>query len=103
MYDHLERLPDWLKTKKLLSRPPAEALEKVISIGAGSEWAGTVTEDGRLWIWYHTGFIDLGEWEKFKGEFSLLRKTAFDLTDAVPKDGRLLRLNQSTGKHSALF
>ncbi len=96
-YDHEGKIPDWGSPDKLFSRPPEAALEKVVSIGTGVGWAGTVTEDGKLWLWDHGGMIDLGEWEEFQGEFSALRTSPYAGTDIVLSDGRILLLDYSEG------
>ena len=99
-YDHPERLPEWVISTNAWPRPPADATKNVISIGGGISFAGTVTADGKLWLWDHNGVIDLGEWERLQGRFVSLRKSSHHGTDVVLEDGRILQVNKLTDKIS---
>ncbi|MDF1738380.1 MAG: bifunctional serine/threonine-protein kinase/formylglycine-generating enzyme family protein [Verrucomicrobiales bacterium] len=101
-YDHPERLPEWANPETAWPRPPAEAAENVISIGGGITHAGTVTADGKLWLWDHEGLIDLGEFEKLQGDFVSLGKSTHHGTDALLNDGRILQINRKTGRFSLI-
>ncbi|MEC5129201.1 bifunctional serine/threonine-protein kinase/formylglycine-generating enzyme family protein [Verrucomicrobiales bacterium BCK34] len=101
-YDHPERLPEWANPESAWPRPPAEAAENVISIGGGVTFAGTVTADGKLWLWDHEGMTDLGEFKKLQGDFVSLGKSTHHGTDALLNDGRILQINRKTGRFSLL-
>jgi hypothetical protein len=71
--------------------PPEQALQKVVSIGMGLSWDGTVTADGQFWIWGRDGLLDEDCLPDYQGNFVRLFALDSDQIEAQLKDGRILR------------
>lgn len=90
-YDSHETIPQWIRIRGEWKRHPKEALQNVVSIGMGLSWDGTVTGDGRIWIWGKNGLLSEDCLPDYQGNFSRLFALESDQIEAQLKDGRIVR------------
>ncbi len=100
-YSNPGQLPEWLQYEKSWPLPPKAALKDVRCIGGGNTWAGTITNDGRLWIWGYEGLIDLGQQESLQGQFLQIHSTSAEIVEVTTQNGQVFILNLTSSGHGS--